>query len=83
MLKKLFAIISSDEAFDNSSFIDDNFNRETSSSKKNFSQFKKSYIDINFEFDDELIYHTKKKRRCLCISTFCEAEVFRMSHDDN
>ena len=83
MLKKLFAVISFDETFDNSSFIDDNSNREISSSKKNFNQFKKSYIDIDFELDDELIYHTKKKRRRLCISTFCEIEIFRMSYDDN
>ena len=62
---KKFVVI--DEVFDNSSFINDNslfindnFNREISLSKKNFNQFKKSHIDINFKFNNEFIYHTKK-----------------------
>ena len=77
---KKFVVI--DEAFD-SSFVNGNSSRETSSSKENFSQFKRSYIEINFEFDDELIYHSTNDRRRLCILTFCEAEIFCMNHDDN
>ena len=83
MLKKPFAVTSPDEASDNPPPIDGNSSREASSSKENSSQPKKPYTDIDFELDDKLIYHTKKRRRRLCIPTSCEAEVFRMSHDDN
>ena len=89
-LKKFFVVTSFDEIFDNfsfisdnSSFVNDNSNRKTSLLKKNFNQFKKSYIDIKFEFDDEFIYYTKKKRRRLCISTFYKIEIFRMNYNDN
>ena len=51
--------------------------------KKNFNQFKKSYIDIEFELDNEFIYYSTNDRRRLCISTFCEVEIFRMNYDDN
>ena len=61
---KKFVMINFDEVFDNMfSFFDfeNNFNCEISSSKKNFNQFKKFYIEIDFEFDDEFIYHIEKK----------------------
>ena len=83
MLKKPFAVTNSDEAFDSPPSTDGNSSREAPSSKENSSQSKKPYIDIDFELDDELIYHTKKRRRRLCISASCEAEIFRMSYDDN
>ena len=46
------------------------------------NKFKKIYIDIVFEIDDELIYHIDERRH-LCISAACEQKVFRMTHDEN
>ena len=83
MLEKPFAVASSDEASGSPPSIDGNSSREASPSEGNSSQPKKSYIGIDFELDDGLIYHTGKGRRRLCIPASCEAEVFRMSHDDN
>ena len=46
------------------------------------NKFKKIYIDIAFEINDEFIYHVDERRR-LCIFVACEQKIFRMIHDEN
>ena len=41
------------------------------------------YTGIEFELEDGLIYNLTGGRRRLCIPATCEAEVFRMAHDEN
>ena len=44
---------------------------------------KKTYIEVEFELKDGLIYSLAGGRRRLCIPATCEQKVFRMTHDDN
>ena len=53
--------------------------------KNNFNLFfKKIYIDVVFELNDELLYHIiDDNHRRFCISTTCETNIFRITHDEN
>ena len=59
------------------------FNNFSELLKVILNRLKKIYIDVKFELKNNFIYNLTNKRRRLCISTFCEQKIFRMTHDEN
>ena len=51
--------------------------------KKNEFEKKPAFTNIDFIIKKNLIYCTKKKTHRLCVSVFCEKEIFRLTHDFN
>ena len=61
-----------------------NVNQQNANQLSKFLTKKsKMYTNIKFEIKNEFIYNLIESRRRLCISTACETEVFRMTHDEN
>jgi hypothetical protein len=40
-------------------------------------------FEIDFHLKNDLIYHLKNDKKRLCISSFCETDVFKLAHDQN